>query len=465
MNRAFHFTLLAMVAASLLVGCAAYVRKADYLPSKDAAPDAHPAPVMLREISFKIPVGADVGFESNQRFCGWPYAPVGRKVMREALDRDAARASFHDALEAQGYDVVRTIDVEFDPEDELARAEYMVAAKITDMEVEMCHREADRFLMIFSTRRGTEGEIHMTVDWTVYDALRRRTVYKTTTEGYTKRRIPNQEGLALMLDDAFGMAAHNLGADDNLYNLLFYGTQTDAWKKDKVPDESDIDRPRRFSADEEVTIINPPLLTAPLESHAERSRRAAVMIEAGGGHGSGFFITDKGHILTNAHVVGDARLVRVVSAGRQEKMIAEVLRINKARDVALIRLESVPDDLKIVTLPIRAEWPTVSETVYAIGAPQHTKLQDTLTRGIVSAHRRDYKDGSSGIRTDFIQADVTLHGGNSGGPLLDAYGNIVGLSVLGLYMDDTQRNTGLNLFVPVGEALATLDIALRGKTP
>ena len=93
----------------------------------------------------------------------------------------------------------------------------------------------------------------------------------------------------------------------------------------------------------------------------------------------------------------------------------------------------------------------------AIGAPVARQLQDTVTKGIVSAHRRNFR--LMGAKQNLIQADIEIHGGNSGGPLLDQYGNIAGLSVAGYGAGENSTGIGLNLFVPIGEALEKLNVS------
>jgi S1-C subfamily serine protease len=155
--------------------------------------------------------------------------------------------------------------------------------------------------------------------------------------------------------------------------------------------------------------------------------------------------------------VGDALRTRIVTEGRKHKLSAEVLRVDKARNVALLKLEEIPENFTITTLPIRAEWPKVGEDVYAIGVPKDWKyMTDTLTKGIVSAHRRNYK--LYGIRNDFIQADVEIHKGSTGGPLLDNNGNIVGMAQGSYEEEDIKHGIGLNHFIPIGEVLERLDI-------
>lgn len=452
--------LLLMLCILGLNGCARYVQKADYQPMREIAEDASPTPILFREAELLLPVGTDVGFESNSaRFCGWPRYPVGRSALRNAIDKKFLKQTFHDVLEAQGYDVVGSLDIAYDLEDEMDRAEYSVTAKIRDVQLEMCHNEPDNFLIFFTTRSGTEGEFFMSVDWTVYDALRRTVVYKTRTEGYTKRRVPNQEGLTLMFTDAFEMAAHNLGSEEKFHDLIVSGIKPQNWKKQKFDAAKDNSRPMMFDPLEKVRIEKHVLSKAPFTKNIDQKRKAAVMIQKFG-HGSGFFITRQGHILTNAHVVGDAQRTRIVTANKEEKLVAEVLRVDKARDVALLKLEHIPHDFDIVTLPVRTVWPDIGEDVYALGVPKdYRKSMDTVTKGIISAHRKDMKFG--GVKQNFIQADVTIHKGSGGGPLVDKNGNIVGMAVGGQAIQtESGTGIGLNYFIPIDEALRALDIQM-----
>ena len=455
MTRIFAVFLLAVFLSVYLTGCARYVQKADYKPAAEVPYDAAPTPILFREAVLLLPVGTDVGFEtSGGRFCGWPRYPVSRTVLRDAIDSKFIKQTFHDALEAQGYDVVGSLDIAYDLEDEEARAEYSVTAKIRNVELEMCHKEPDNFMIFFTTRRGTEGEFYMDVEWTVYDALRRTVVYKAKTQGYTKRQIPNQEGLTLMFTDAFEMAAHNLGTDRDFYNLLLNGVRPTGWKKDKFEKPRETRDPM-FDPQEQATLPAQPLSSEPFTKNIDQKRKAAVMIQKFG-HGSGFFITQQGHILTTAAAVGDGLRTRIITADGKHKLTAEILRIDKVRDVALLRLEEIPEGLKIVTLPVRSDWPGVGEDVYTISVPRDFRyMQDTVTKGIISAHRKNMR--FKGVKQNFLQADVETQKGSAGGPLLDINGNIAGIAV-GSYFGPEEIAIGLNYFIPIGEALKALDI-------
>lgn len=449
--------LLGMVLClAVITGCTP-VRKAEFINPPENTADSHPAPIKFTNVRVQIPMGQEIGMLRSG--CYLRFQKVGQEILKDSINQESMDDTFADTLTRQGYDVVSrlTTDFEEDFEENLLRTEYKISAKIIDGDINACYDGSqivlDRFILGAS---GYNGEMYLKIEWAVYDNLRREVIYKTTTEGYTKRKSFNLEGLSLMMNEAFAMAAHNLGGNAEFHDLIFNGKKPTSNRKVSTHAE---DRPRIFDPNEIVTITNPPLSTKSITSNIENIRKIGVLIQAGAGHGSGFFIDTQGHIVTNAHVVGDAVRVRVVTAGKKQSLTAEVLRKDKIRDVALLRLEEKPPTLKTNPLPVRVEWPKVSEDIYALGAPQSTRLADTLTKGIVSAHRKNYK--AFGASMDFIQGDVSIHGGNSGGALMDTYGNIIGISVAGYAMDEQQRNAGLNLFIPIEDALKRLDINLQ----
>jgi S1-C subfamily serine protease len=104
---------------------------------------------------------------------------------------------------------------------------------------------------------------------------------------------------------------------------------------------------------------------------------------------------------------------------------------------------------KTTALPLRAVKPGVGAEVYAMGSPFDPSLSATLSKGIVSAYRT--MDG-----LNFIQSDVNVMGGSSGGPLLDASGNVIGMTVSGIEAGEVPM--GLNYFIPIGDTLSALGI-------
>ncbi len=137
------------------------------------------------------------------------------------------------------------------------------------------------------------------------------------------------------------------------------------------------------------------------------------------GEGSGFIVESNGVILTNAHVVAGADRVRVKLSDRRE-FDAKVLGLDETSDVAVLKIEA--SGLPSVKLgdPARTE---VGEWVVAIGAP--FGLENTVTAGIVSAKSRNLPDETY---VPFIQTDVAVNPGNSGGPLFNMRGEVVGIN-------------------------------------
>lgn len=451
------FRTVLWLAASLVLpaaagGCTAmHVEKVPLAETRMPPADARPAPVGLNQIRYAIPTGTPtMGVSARSLRCPLVMRKVSQGISGRRFVDDNYKRLFRDTLEAQGYDVTGDPGRLFDGAEDMQRTVYAVGARITDIKMDVCQEES----LLFGYSLGYVGEAMVEIEWSVYDMLRRYNVHKTVTRGYAALAAPNDEGIELLLEDAFAAAVHNLGAQADFYNLAFSGVEPRD-RPSTYRDEDD-DALTLYDPREAVRLAPRKNDAVPAAGRMDDLKKAVVMIQTAGGHGSGFFITREGHILTNAHVVGHARRARVTTSGKKKAILAEVLRVDTARDVALLRLEAVPPDLAIAPLPVRPDKPAVSEEVYAIGAPAARHLQDTVTKGIVSAHRYDRRR-----KLWFIQSDVHVYGGNSGGPLIDARGNLVGVTVAGYTMDSGDLG-GLNLFIPIHDALARLDIAEAG---
>ena len=159
--------------------------------------------------------------------------------------------------------------------------------------------------------------------------------------------------------------------------------------------------------------------------------------------GSGFVIDDEGHVVTNQHVVGSASQVTVVSAEGDE-YDAEVVGTDASTDIALLDLEDGAD-LPVLRLG-STESLSVGDLVIAIGSP--FGLQGTVTSGIVSGLDREIQAPDGRFVIDgAIQTDAALNSGNSGGPLLDGQGNVVGVN--SQIESSTGGNVGVGYAVPV----------------
>jgi len=173
-------------------------------------------------------------------------------------------------------------------------------------------------------------------------------------------------------------------------------------------------------------------------------QQSAVTIQYGSSHGTGFVVSNDGYIITNNHVVDDAKTVRVLFPGGA-KMEGQVLKRDPQRDVALVKVDSS----NTVPLQMRLDEPAIGNDVFAVGSPMDLKWAGTVTKGIVSSFR-EYK----GKR--WIQSDTTINPGNSGGPLVDSQGRVVGISTLSF-----PAVKGMYYFIPIADALQALDIAVQ----
>lgn len=184
-----------------------------------------------------------------------------------------------------------------------------------------------------------------------------------------------------------------------------------------------------------------------------------------GSTGSGWVYDDAGHIVTNAHVVSGANVVRVqFHDGRVQR--AELVGADPLADVAVLR---VPTGTHLV--PMRrasGERPQVGDRVYAFGSPFGFKF--SMSEGIVSGLGRSARGGSgfAGL-SNFIQTDAAVNPGNSGGPLVDVRGRLVGMTVAIATARDTSGTTdegqsaGIGFAIPLGTVESRVDQILQGE--
>jgi serine protease Do len=148
---------------------------------------------------------------------------------------------------------------------------------------------------------------------------------------------------------------------------------------------------------------------------------AVVGIEHGKGQGTGMVLTQDGYILTNRHVVGEAKNVGVRLSG-YGRIPGEVIGRDAATDLAVVRVENA----SLTTLPLTQKPSEVGEIAVAIGNP--FRFEGSVSLGIVSALDRTLPLGQGKLIEGLIQTDAAVNPGNSGGPLLDAWGNVMGVT-------------------------------------
>ena len=187
----------------------------------------------------------------------------------------------------------------------------------------------------------------------------------------------------------------------------------------------------------------------PLPELYKRVLPGVVEISVGSGFGpsaggSGFVLDEEGHVVTNQHVVSGAGEATVRFADGEEAR-AEVVGSDPSTDVALLRLVD-PGQLDLSPLPLgSASSLEVGETVVAIGSP--FGLEGTLTAGVISALGREIRAPDGFVIDDVIQTDAAINSGNSGGPLLDTTGRVIGINTQ--IQSETGGNVGIGYAVPV----------------
>ena len=173
------------------------------------------------------------------------------------------------------------------------------------------------------------------------------------------------------------------------------------------------------------------------------------------GQGSGFIIDDKGHILTNYHVIADARQVEVTLHNRK-KFRAKIVGTDRSHDLAIIQIDA--PGLKPAVLGDSRNL-QVGQKVYAIGNP--FGLNGTLTTGIVSSIRSVREPDGMTI-DEAIQTDAAINPGNSGGPLMNSHGQVIGINTM--IASSVGQSAGIGFAIPINTAKAVLnDLVTLGR--
>jgi S1-C subfamily serine protease len=164
------------------------------------------------------------------------------------------------------------------------------------------------------------------------------------------------------------------------------------------------------------------------------------------GAGSGFVIDSKGYILTNFHVVQDAQSIEVV-LGDQSRYPAKFVGADQRNDVALVKIEPKGKPLVALTLGDSSKL-QVGQKVLAIGNP--FGFQSTLTTGVVSALGRTVQTSQTTFIDEAIQTDAAINRGNSGGPLLDSRGEVIGIN--SAIYTPSGTTAGIGFAIPINTA-------------
>lgn len=234
---------------------------------------------------------------------------------------------------------------------------------------------------------------------------------------------------------------------------------TDVLSRLSRPDHVEVTEaaaPQTFSAEEQADIdlykkVLPSVVNITSVAVAFDFFYGAVPQE---GQGSGFIIDNAGHILTNYHVIQDARRVEVTLSNRK-KYTAAIVGVDPTNDLAVIRITA--RELHAATLG-DSKGLQVGQRVYAIGNP--FGLGGTFTHGIISSIRP--VRGQNSFIDEAIQTDAAINPGNSGGPLLNSRGEVIGINTM--ILSQVGQSSGVGFAIPINAAKAVLnDLVTVGR--
>jgi serine protease Do len=407
-----------------LTGCVVTVPKAVEQEAYVVPTGVDAKPIQFRKVVVKLRRGQEMGQSQIGLFC-MPSSPIEWRGGRVNITDEEFTDAFREELSKYNYPIVGDPNALFD-DPSTWKAELLVAGLINEIKLSACYPMAG-----FGNYRDSKGSAFIRVNWQIYGQLERKVVFEATTEGSYEAKESTASGIEKAMTNAFAMATQNLLANEKFHSLVM--RQSGSLIKDRSESMPVM----------EIKVQNQQV------SDVSSVRDGTVTIYSGlGGHGSGFLISGDGYLLTNEHVVREAKFLRVrLTNGRE--VLGDVLRKDSARDVALVKLREV--NLPFVKLNTTS-LPKIGQDVYAVGTPRDKSLDATVTKGIVSAYRDERGQ-------KFIQSDVQIHPGNSGGPLSTADGSVVGIAVMGLQVGGASQN--LNFFVPIESALKALNIALK----
>tara|TARA_B100000886_G_C20398720_1_gene481611 strand:+ start:237 stop:1562 length:1326 start_codon:yes stop_codon:yes gene_type:complete len=334
---------------------------------------------------------------------------------------------FYEELTRLGYNIAGDPKDLFNANASVSSAEYLIAGRVIKMTGNFC---SDHDFWYGLPTNKYSGEMSVTVEWSVLNTLTKNIVLNETITGYYKLEKPEKEGITTVFENAFAISSENFAKSVKLRNLA-------VGKKIVATNDN--------NSKKEIKITQG---KSQKEFNIDNLRSNIVTIRIGQGHGSGFFVGNNGYLLTNAHVVGDSKSVQIITSSGME-IEGQVIRKSKSRDVSLIK---VP--LKITnSLNLKFEIPDIASDVYAAGTPIDEALKTTVTKGIISNIR---VDNASGLK--FIQADASISPGNSGGPLFDKFGNVIGISVAKYNANSAE---GLGLFIPLQDAFSSIKLSIE----
>jgi len=178
------------------------------------------------------------------------------------------------------------------------------------------------------------------------------------------------------------------------------------------------------------------------------------------GAGTGVILTASGDVLTNAHVVNGATQIEVTLSGESQARSAHLVGADTSADLALIHVDGA-SGLPVAQLGNSGDM-QVGDDVVAIGNALALRGGLTVTKGIISGLDRSL-DGDNGTMTGLMQTDASISSGNSGGPLVNAAGQVIGINTAVATSSRNQAAENIGFAIPVDKALPVVERLRSGQ--
>jgi S1-C subfamily serine protease len=294
-------------------------------------------------------------------------------------------------------------------------------------------RDADFALAgeVLEYRKDTRGPGFVTevvIKWSLFDIEKEETVCKVITAGYsnTQTRMSEKEVLKLAFKDALGGFMIN----KDVIKIIYGGEES--------------------SQGAQKTEISIPKIVkeANADNYIENAIQSSITIKTREGHGSGFLISSSGYLLTNFHVIEDSSDIQAIFQNGLTLPV-QIVSFDKKADVALCKIPG--KGYKPLPLDTNSVVKKIGSDVVAIGTPEDIKLGQSVTKGIISGLR----EIKSSI---YIQTDVSINSGNSGGMLINKNGEVIGIISAKIKGEGVE---GLGFAIPINKALNTLNIKIK----
>ncbi len=408
-----------LVASLMLSSCATapVVPQLPPEPQPIAAGKGGSYPVVFQKVLFRIPTGTPLGVTRLR----------GKVIKETNWDGDAEESSHFnvsatDELRRLGYDVKDASDAVFTP-GSTVEARYQIAAIVHALRLEFDLEPDSSNYSLISEESVSRAD--MEIEFQIFDAVDKKTVSKKRVQG----RAIEQGRTGAPMPKALVSGLRQALADAAFVAPLLRNAPASPAAAPAAP--------------QTVPLKRCAIASLQLPAGLSRAQEAVVVVVVGAGGGAGTLVSDDGYVLTAAHVLGaqSSALLRFKSG---LELPAEVVRVDSGRDAALLKVPG----RGYACLRTESSMAAVGTEIWAIGNPFAEELARSVTRGVVS--------GNQTIRErTYLQTDAAVNPGNSGGPLLDAAGQLRGIVVEKIWLPGIE---GLGFAVPIADAERALGI-------